>query len=102
MSDTQVHDLKHRINKKLRLARGCLRKTVAHRALYVRLQQSAADVGGNLSRGAEAVGQVAEEGLKAGRHEGGASENMDTTREVTEELASLTLVDNTELGHSVK
>lgn len=94
MSDTQVLDLQFRINKKLRLGRGCLRKIVAHRALYVRLHQSAADVDRNLSRGAEAAGR---NWLKAGRHEGGgASENMDTTREVTEKLASLTLVDNTE------
>jgi hypothetical protein len=92
MSDTQVLDLQCRINKKLCLDRDCLRKIVAHQVLCVRLQQSAADVDGNLSRGAEAVGQ-----LKAGRHEGGgASENMDTMREITEKLGSLTLVDNTE------
>jgi hypothetical protein len=97
MSDTRVDDLQCRINKKLCLDGDCLRKIVAHQALYEQLQQSTADVEGNLSRGAEAVGQVAEKGrnwLKAGRHEGGgASENMDTMREITEKLASLTLVD---------
>jgi hypothetical protein len=87
--------LQCRIKKNLCRDRDRLRKIVAHQALYVRLQQSAAD---NLSRG---VGQVAEDGqnwLKAGRREGGgASENMDTVHEVTETLASLTLVGKTEL-----
>jgi hypothetical protein len=85
MTDTQVLDLQFLINKNLCLNRDCLRKIVAHQALYVRLQQSAADIDGSLSRGAKAVGRFAE-GV-------GASENMDTMREVTEKLASLTLVD---------
>jgi hypothetical protein len=97
MSDIQVLDLQCRINTKLCLDRDCLRKIVAHQVLCVRLQQSAADVDGNLLRGAEAVGQEGRNWLKAGRHEGGgASENMDTMREITEKLGSLTLVDNTE------
>jgi hypothetical protein len=74
--------LQYRINKKRWLDRDCLRKIVAHQALYVRLKQPAADIDGN---------------FKAGRHEkGGVSENIDTMREVTKKLASLTLVDNTE------
>jgi hypothetical protein len=82
------------IKKRLRRDRDHLRKIAAHQALYVRLQQSAADT---LSRGAEEVVEEGRNWLEAGQHEGGGlSENMATMREVTEKLASLTLVDNTE------